>query len=73
MGGKWGEKGGGGMWPTYLPGEELYLVKVNPTKGRVFPEDSPRSLERKSRRCSSFCGSKTSKLEVSSGPVTEGM
>ena len=34
--------------PTYLPVGELYLVKVNPTKGRVFPEDSPRSLERKS-------------------------
>ena len=34
--------------PTYPPVGELYLVKVNPTKGRVFPEDSPRSLERKS-------------------------
>ena len=73
MGEKWGEKGEGGTWPTYLPGGELYLVKVNPTKGRVFPEYSPRSLERKSRRCSSFCGSKTSKLEVSSGPATEGI
>ena len=52
---------------------ELYLVKVNPIKGRLFPKNPLRSLEGRSGNRSSLAGSKTSKLEVSSRPVTEGM
>ena len=60
--------------PPYLsPKSDSYLVKVNPTKGRLFPEKLRRFLEgRSGKRRSSFSGSNLSKLDMSSALDTRG-